>query len=238
MKRRDFILGATVLAAGPALAQAPPAAPTPATPLPPAPAPAPDAAAPAVAAPAAPAGLPPPKPGIVRVRIDTALGHITLDLEAKKAPLTTANFLRYVDQKRYDKATFYRASRPPNATDYEYGVAQGGLQNDPKLILPPVAHEPTTKTGLKHLNGAISMGRRAPGTATSDFFICVGDQAYLDADPTQKGDNLGFACFGYVVEGIETVKKILALPVSPTAGVGVMKGEMLKKPLSMKVRRI
>jgi peptidyl-prolyl cis-trans isomerase A (cyclophilin A) len=174
----------------------------------------------------------------VRVRIDTAPGHITLDLEAKKAPLTTANFLRYVDQKRYDKATFYRCSRPPNATDYEYGVAQGGLQNDPKLILPPVAHESTTKTGLKQLNGAISMGRRAPGTATSDFFICVGDQAYLDADPTQKGDNLGFACFGYVVEGMETVKKILALPVSPTAGVGVMKGEMLKKPLPMKMRRI
>jgi peptidyl-prolyl cis-trans isomerase A (cyclophilin A) len=179
-----------------------------------------------------------PRPGTVRVRIDTSLGHITLDLEAKKAPLTTANFLRYVDQKRYDKATFYRCSRPPNATDYEYGVAQGGLQNDPKLILPPVAHESTTKTGLKHLNGAISMGRRAPGTATSDFFICVGDQAYLDADPTQKGDNLGFACFGYVVEGMETVKKILALPVSPTAGVGVMKGEMLKKPLPKKVRRV
>jgi peptidyl-prolyl cis-trans isomerase A (cyclophilin A) len=236
MKRRDFILGATVLAAGPALAQTPAAAPGPTTT---GPTPAPETPAPAPApAPAPPAGLPPPKPGTVRVRIDTSLGHITLDLEAKKAPLTTANFLRYVDQKRYDKATFYRCSRPPNATDYEYGVAQGGLQNDPKLILPPVAHEPTTKTGLKHLNGAISMGRRAPGTATSDFFICVGDQAYLDADPSQPGDNKGFACFGYVVEGMETVKKILALPVSPTAGVGVMKGEMLKKPLPMKMRRV
>jgi peptidyl-prolyl cis-trans isomerase A (cyclophilin A) len=232
MKRRDFILGAAVLAAGPARAQTP--APPPATP-PGAPTPAPAAVAPV---PATPVGLQPPKPGTVRVRIDTALGHVTLDLEAKKAPLTTANFLRYVDQKRYDKATFYRCSRPPNATDYEYGVAQGGLQNDPKLILPPVAHESTTKTGLKHLNGAISMGRRAPGTATSDFFICVGDQAYLDADPSQPGDNKGFACFGYVVEGLETVKKILALPVSPTAGVGVMKGEMLKKPLVMKMRRI
>jgi peptidyl-prolyl cis-trans isomerase A (cyclophilin A) len=174
----------------------------------------------------------------VRVRIDTSLGHFLVDLEAKKAPLTTANFLRYVDKKLYDKATFYRASRPPNATDYEYGVVQGGLQNDPKLILPPVAHEPTTKTGLKHTNGAISMGRRAPGTATSDFFICVGDQSYLDADPSQPGDNKGFACFGYVVEGLETAKKIMALPLSPTAGVGVMKGEMLKKPLPMKMRRV
>jgi peptidyl-prolyl cis-trans isomerase A (cyclophilin A) len=233
MKRRDFILGATVLVAGPTLAQTPAATPAPATP-----ATAPAAVAPVAPVPAPPVGPAPPKPGTVRVRIDTALGHVTLDLEAKKAPLTTANFLRYVDQKRYDKATFYRCSRPPNATDYEYGVAQGGLQNDPKLILPPVAHESTTKTGLKHLNGAISMGRRAPGTATSDFFICVGDQAYLDADPSQPGDNKGFACFGYVVEGMETVKKILALPVSPTAGVGVMKGEMLKKPLAMKMRRV
>jgi peptidyl-prolyl cis-trans isomerase A (cyclophilin A) len=232
VKRRTFLAGAAALAASAAQA---PAATTPSGAAPPAtgaPPPAPPAAAPAAPV------TPPPKPGTVRVRIDTSLGHILLDLEAKKAPITTANFLRYVDKKLYDKATFYRCSRPPNATDYEYGVAQGGLQNDPKLILPPIAHESTTKTGLKHLNGAISMGRRAPGTATSDFFICVGDQAYLDADPTQKGDNLGFACFGYVVEGMETVKKILALPVSPTAGVGVMKGEMLKKPLPMKARRV
>jgi peptidyl-prolyl cis-trans isomerase A (cyclophilin A) len=228
MKRRDFILGATLLTSGQALAQtAPDGAATAAIPPAPAPAPAPT-----------PPSPPAPRPGTVRVRIDTAAGRIVLDLEAKKAPITTANFLRYVDQKRYDQATFYRCSRPPNATDYEYGVIQGGLQNDPKLTLPPIAHESSTKTGLKHLNGAISMGRRAPGTATSDFFICVGDQAYLDADPTQKGDNLGFACFGYVVEGMETVKKILALPLSPTGGVGVMKGEMLKKPLAMKMRRV
>jgi peptidyl-prolyl cis-trans isomerase A (cyclophilin A) len=186
-----------------------------------------------------PLQVPVPKPakGVTRVRIETALGGIVVELRGDKAPVTAANFLRYVDQKRYDKANFYRASRPPNATDYEYGVVQGGLQNDPKLILPPIAHESTTKTGLKHTNGAISMGRRALGTATSDFFICVGDQAYLDADPTQPGDNKGFACFGYVVEGLETVKKIMASPLSPTAGVGVMKGEMFRKPLAMKVRR-
>lgn len=238
MKRREFLVVAGAFAAQPALAQTAPqtAAPTPAQP-PAAPA-APSTTAATPPAPAATPAPPPPKPGTVRVRIDTSLGHILLDLEARKAPLTTANFLRYVDQKRYDKATFYRCSRPPNATDYEYGVVQGGLQNDPKLILPPVAHESTTKTGLKHTNGAISMGRRAPGTATSDFFICVGDQAYLDADPSQPGDNKGFACFGYVVDGMETVKKILALPVSPTAGVGVMKGEMLRKPLPMKARRV
>ena len=79
--------------------------------------------------------------------------------------------------------------------------------------------------------------RRAPGSATSDFFICAGDQAYLDADPKAPGDNLGFACFGYVVEGMETVHKILAQPVSPTAGVGTMKGEMLRNPLPITARR-
>ena len=238
MQRRTFLTAAAALAASPALAQTPPpASPAPAQPAAPAAPTAPVTPAAAAPAPTTPA-TPPPKPGTVRVRIDTSLGHFLIDLEAKKAPLTTANFLRYVDQKRYDKATFYRASRPPNATDYEYGVVQGGLQNDPKLILPPVAHEPTTKTDLKHTNGAISMGRRAPGTATSDFFICVGDQSYLDADPSQPGDNKGFACFGYVVEGLETAKKIMALPLSATAGVGVMKGEMLKKPLPMKARRV
>jgi peptidyl-prolyl cis-trans isomerase A (cyclophilin A) len=81
------------------------------------------------------------------------------------------------------------------------------------------------------------MGRRAPGTATSDFFICAGEQTYLDADPSAKGDNLGFACFGYVIEGMETVHKILAQPVSPHLGVGAMKGEMLSKPLPILARR-
>ena len=215
MERRLFLAGAAGLVAGPALALT------------------------ASSTPAIVAGVPPkPAKGVVRVRIETALGAIVLELRGDKAPITTANFLRYTDQKRYDKASFYRASRPPNATDYEYGVVQGGLQNDPKLILPPIAHESTTKTGLKHTNGAISMGRRAPGTATSDFFICVGDQAYLDADPSQSGDNKGFACFGYVVEGLETVKKIMASPLSPTAGVGVMKGEMFRRPVPMKVRRV
>lgn len=176
-------------------------------------------------------------PGLVRVRLSTRLGDILLELRGDKAPATTANFLRYVDERRMDKGTFYRRSIPPGAEVFDYGVIQGGLQNNPAWVLPPVRHEPTTRTGLKHTDGAISMGRRAPGSATSDFFICAGEQAYLDADPSAKGDNLGFACFGYVVEGMETVHKILALPVSPTAGVGTMKGEMLRNPLPITARR-
>lgn len=176
-------------------------------------------------------------PGIVRVRLKTRLGDILLELRGDKAPASTANFLRYVDERRMDKGVFYRRSVPPGAQVFDYGVIQGGLQNNPAWVLPPVRHEPTSRTGLRHTDGAISLGRRAPGTATSDFFICAGDQAYLDADPAAKGDNLGFACFGYVVEGMETVHKILAQPVSPTAGVGAMKGEMLRNPLPIIARR-
>jgi peptidyl-prolyl cis-trans isomerase A (cyclophilin A) len=170
-------------------------------------------------------------PGVVHVKLTTPVGAIVLALNQAKAPITVANFLRYTDTKRYDGATFYRASRPKGYTADDYGSIQGGLQNDPAKVMKPIGHEPTTKTGLSHTDGAISMGRFAPGSATSDFFICVGDNTYLDANPKAKGDNLGFAAFGYVVEGMDVVRKILVKPRSPTAGVGVMKGEMLKPPI-------
>jgi peptidyl-prolyl cis-trans isomerase A (cyclophilin A) len=172
----------------------------------------------------------------VRVSLTTSEGVIVLELYPDKAPITVANFLRYVDAHRFDGASFYRANRPAGVTDY--GLLQGGLQNDPKKLFKPIAHESTTRTGILHKDGVISMGRRAPGTATADFFICVGDQAYLDADPKAEGDNKGFAAFGQVVEGMDVVKAILARPVSPTAGEGVMKGTMLKKPVPiLKARR-
>lgn len=167
----------------------------------------------------------------VRVKLETADGPIILELYPDKAPITAGNFLRYVDGKRFDGATFYRASKVPNAP--EFGLIQGGVQNDPARVLKPIAHEPTTKTGLSHTDGAISMGRTNPGTATSDFFIVLGDMTYMDADPKQPGDNLGFAAFGKVVEGMDTARKILAEPTSQTAGVGVMKGEMLAKPVKI-----
>lgn len=207
--RRAFLLAALTALALPAMAQEP-VARAPATPL------------------AAPAE------GMVRVRLQTAQGAIVLDLNAAKAPLTTANFLRYVDQKRLDGSTFYRASRAPG--DPTYGVIQGGLRNDPAKLLPPVRHESTTKTGLRHVDGTISMGRHAPGSATADFFICVGDSPYLDADPTAKGDNLGFSAFGQVVAGMEVVKAILALPTG-SGGPPGMKGEMLKAPVKISAAR-
>jgi peptidyl-prolyl cis-trans isomerase A (cyclophilin A) len=195
-------------------------------------------AAPAFAqAPAAPAATPAPAPApsgppLPRVALDTAEGRIVLEIEAVKAPITATNFLRYVDTKRYDGATIYRASKPPGATANDYGLIQGGLQADPKKVFAPIAHESTLKTGLKNVSGTIAMGRFAPGTAKADWFIMAGDQPYLDADPNDP-KNPGFAAFGRVVEGMEVVHKILGLPVDPTKGEGAMKGEMLVKPVTI-----
>jgi len=164
-----------------------------------------------------------------RVVINTSLGSITLELFADKAPITTANFLKYVDRRLYDGATFYRASKPPGQASNDYGSIQGGLQNDPKKVLPPIAHESTAKTGLKHTDGTISMGRHAPGSAQADWFICIGDMPYLDATAKDPG----FAAFGRVVDGMPVAKQILGLPTDPKAGVGAMKGEMIARPLKI-----
>ncbi|MCZ4340111.1 peptidylprolyl isomerase [Sphingomonadaceae bacterium G21617-S1] len=183
----------------------------------------------------APLAAPAPKPATVLVRITTSEGPILLELEKERAPITTTNFLRYVDLKRYDGISFYRSVAVPN--EPSQGFVQAGIREDARKILPPIAHESTTKTGLHHSDGAISMARNAPGTATCDFFIIVGDMTYMDANPTAPGDNLGYAVFGGVVEGMDVVKKILAAPRSPTAGVGVMKGQMLAAPVKILTAR-
>jgi peptidyl-prolyl cis-trans isomerase A (cyclophilin A) len=187
------------------------------------------------ASPASPAFAQAPAAGPVRVRIFTSQGAIVLELAADKAPLTCANFLKYVDGTLYDGARFYRAMRTKWAP--ETGIVQGGLQNDASKLLPPVAHESTTQTGLAHKDGTISMARYEPGSATSDFFICCGDAAYLDANPAATGDNLGFAAFGRVVEGMDIARRILVMPTSPTLGEGVMLGQMLEPPVSIVAAR-
>ena len=177
------------------------------------------------------------QPANPKVVLTTAEGPITLELYVDKAPITAGNFLKYVDRKLFDGATFYRASRPPNATGpADYGVVQGGLQNDPAKVLPPIAHESTKKTGLSHTDGTISMGRRAPGTAQADWFICVGEQTYLDADPKDP-KSLGFAAFGRVTDGMDIVRKMLGAPVDPNKGEGTMKGEILRKPVKILTAR-
>ncbi len=160
----------------------------------------------------------------VRVALATSVGPITLELEKERAPITTANFLRYVDQKRFDGIVFYRSSKAPGEADK--GFIQGGT-TDPKRVLPPIAHEPTSKTGLSHVQWAVSVPRWAPGTARGDFTILLSDAKWMDADPKASGDNLGYAVFGKVVDGFETVRKIHDASVSATKGLGAMKGEML-----------
>ncbi|WP_294391012.1 peptidylprolyl isomerase [uncultured Sphingomonas sp.] len=172
--------------------------------------------------PAAPA-VPAPPAATTRVTLTTAEGPIVLELETSRAPITAGNFLKYVEQKRFDGASFYRAV--PIADGY--GFIQGGIQNDPKKQLKPIAHEPTTQTGLSHTDGAIAMARLAPGTAASEFFIVVGDLKSMDADPSKPGDNQGFAVFGHVAEGMDLVKRIMLSPRSPTKGDAAMKGQML-----------
>lgn len=170
-----------------------------------------------------------------QVRLETAAGAIVIALEVERAPITAANFLKYVDQKKFDGATFYRALTFAGRPDL--GLVQGGAKSDPKRLLPPIAHEPTTKTGLSHTEGAVSMARGAVGSAQGDFFIILGNLNSLDANPAAQGDNQGFAVFGRVVEGMDVVKKILASPVSATEGVGAMKGQMIAQPIPIKSAR-
>ena len=186
------------------------------------------AAAGALAAGHALAQTPGGKPKVI---VQTDHGTLVLELEQEKAPITADNFLRYVDTGRYDGATIYRASRAGGTGPV--GLIEGGLQNDPEKLLPPIAHESTLTTGLRHLDGTISMARYAPGTATADFFICVGPASYLDADPNASGDNAGFAAFGSVIDGMDVARAILALPTNGVARNPVMQGQILDPPVAI-----
>lgn len=164
-----------------------------------------------------------------KVTITTDHGVITAEIFLDKAPITAGNFLRYVDTKRYDDAQFYRAVRAQGAPDM--GLIEMGIANHPARLLPPIKHEPTTVTGLHHVDGTLSLARFAPGTGQADVSIIVGDGSYLDADPSQPGDNLGFAAFGQVREGMDVVKAILALPTNGTARNPTMQGQILSPPV-------
>ncbi|WP_174279513.1 peptidylprolyl isomerase [Sphingomonas bacterium] len=172
-----------------------------------------------------PAPLPTPRPDTVQVALVTDQGRIVLELERGRAPITTANFLRYVDGHRLDGTVFYRTVRPAP----DFGFIQFGVQNAPKRVLPPIALEPSTQTGVTHTSGAISLARLAPDSGRGDFTINVGDQPSLDADPTRPGDNLGYAAFGHVVEGMDVVKRILDATVDPAKG--PFKGETIAAPV-------
>lgn len=219
MQRRDFITaaGALALTCGQALAQTTdPAAPP--------------------SAPASPPPLAPPEAGVVRLTMSTGQGVLILDLFKDKAPLTVANFLKYVDTHRYDGASFFRAMR------MEAAPTTGLIQFNPKPIadpqIPPVAHESTLQTGLSHTDGTLSLARFEVGTGKGSVFVCVGDNSYLDAHPDQPGDNAGYAAFGRVVQGMDIARAILAMPTGDDPKIPWMKGQILKPPVPIiSVRR-
>ena len=173
-------------------------------------------------------------PATTQVILATEAGDITVALETERAPITARNFLRYIDNRKFDGTVFYRAMRldwgeQPN------GLLQGGTQNDPKRILPPIAHERTSDTGVKHVAGAISMARNAPGTATGDFSILLAAQPGLDADPDSEDAEAreGYAAFGHVTQGMEVVRAIFEAPLDPEKGEGWLKGQMLARPVKI-----
>lgn len=160
--------------------------------------------------------------GEIPVAIETSAGRIVVSLDSTHAPVTTANFLHYVDAHRFDGESFYRAMHVGDG-----GLIQGGIRSNALKLFPPIKHEPTSETGLHNVAGAISMANAGPGTARADFFILASDIPALDA----TANDPGFAAFGRVVEGMDVVKKILDSPVSPTKGEGAMKGQMLDPPI-------
>ena len=173
-------------------------------------------------------------PAKPRVLIKTNHGSILVELEAEKAPITSANFLRYVDAHAYDGGSFFRASRDPGAP--KEGTIVGGP--NPKVHpFPPIRHESTTMTGLRHVRGTLSLGRFDPGTATNNFFICASPEPYLDAHPGAPGDNLGYAAFGQVVEGMAVVDKILSLPTNGKTKFADQRGQWLKPPVPISSMR-
>ena len=171
-----------------------------------------------------------PRPGFTRVRIATSLGPIVVALDRKRAPATTANFLAYVDDGRFDGTVFYRATR--NKWDARTGFVQGGIRTDARRILPSFPLETTARTGIRHLDMTISMARgSAPGSAGGNFFITVGPSPGMDARPGSPG----YAAFGRVVEGQATVKRILAVPTG--GGLDAFKGQMILRPVAILTAR-
>ena len=161
----------------------------------------------------------------VLVRLQTSAGPITILLDMQRAPITAGNFLRYAQEKRFDGTFFYRAAR--NKRTPTTGLVQGGINHRVVRARLPIAHEPTSRTGLAHVDGTVSMARNAPGTAMGDFFITVGSAPYLNARP----GSVGYAAFGKVVSGMPIVRKMLAAPTYPGGRTTTTKGQQIIAPI-------
>lgn len=164
------------------------------------------------------------------VVIRTDLGDMTVEIYREQAPLTAANFLAHVERGDYTNSIFYRVVRMDNQPDspVKIEVIQGGLYHDEVVdTISPIPHETTRETGILHTDGIISMARNQPGSASTEFFICIGDQPSLDFGGKRNPDGQGFAAFGKIIQGMEVARSIQALPDE---------GQYLKEPV--KIREI
>lgn len=188
-------------------------------------------AAAAIAAPVA--QQPGPPPGEVLVRMETALGAIDLAINVKRAPLSGANFLKYVDGGFYDGGTVNRAVRADNTVRHDVKIEVIQFQIDAarrRQQFAPIPLERTSVTGLKHVDGAVSMARSGPDTARASFFIVIGDQPELDDGGKRHPDGQGFAVVGRVVGGMDVVR---AIHRSPTGQRGAYGTETLDPPIKI-----
>ena len=156
-----------------------------------------------------------PKP--VRVLIETEVGEIEAEIDSVRAPITAANFLKYVDAGLFDGGRFFRTVRPDNQVDkpVKIAVIQASANRDRRSeYFPAIPLERTSVTGLAHKDGTLSMARSTPDTARDSFSICVGDQPSLDFGGARQPDGQGFAAFGRVVRGMDVVWKIQMAPAN------------------------
>lgn len=161
------------------------------------------------------------------VRLDTELGEVDIELFGTRAPITVCNFLRYVEAGFFDGGRFFRTVRPGNQRDklVKINVVQADIHEGTAGAFPPIPMERTSKTGIHHIDGTISMARETPDSASSSFFLCIGDQPELDFGGKRNPDGQGFAAFGRVTRGMAVVKYIWMAPAS---------GEMLTPPVAVK----
>jgi peptidyl-prolyl cis-trans isomerase A (cyclophilin A) len=177
-----------------------------------------------------------PQPPLASVVFETTLGRITLEVDAGHAPITAANFLRYVDGRFYDGGFVDRAVRPDNTTRHDVEIQVIQFQINPareKEAFPAIRLERTSLTGLTHVDGAISMARGGADSATASFFIAIGDQHELDFGGKRNADGQGFAAFGRVVDGMDVVKKIQQAPTQPAGGQGAFGTETLSPTIAV-----
>ena len=173
----------------------------------------------------------------IKVKLETSMGDIHFDLYADKAPKTVANFLKYIDAGIFNGGSFYRVVHMQNQeqNDVKIEVIQGGISTkEGAKQFEAIPLERTRDTGLKHLDGTLSMGRLEPDTATSEFFICINDQPSLDFGGKRNPDGQGFAAFGQVTKGMDVVRAIQKVETDkPEGELEYTSGQMVINPVKI-----